>query len=271
MPHTEWAVDGTPLTDLAWDPRRIDSSVGPPMRGSDRRFAGLPGATFSGRVADSYSVTLGMWIMGQDGGGAGADEWIIEHERRHRLLRRLFRPDTNRQIALSKTWTDDLGTHTATAMGTADEEPRVEHRKPWISKLTWDVYLPDPFFYGPEVSVPIEIGATVPIVNSGDEPTTAILVDFYGTLGNPVVTNLTPSPDVWMKVGSAIALGDHVVADVESTTITRASDDANLIGAVTHSGARPWFGLLRGTNNVRLTVDSGTDGHAAIRYREKWM
>lgn len=270
MPQTAWAIDGTPFSDFAWDARRIDSSVAPPLRGTDRKFSGVPGATFNGRVADSYTITMGMWIMGQDGGGPGRAAWIEEHERRMRLLRRLLRPDNGREFALTKTWSDDLGVHVATAMGTCDEELKIAHRGPYQSKLTFDVNLADPFFYGSEIAIPVPKDTPTTVTNNGDEPTLSLVLEFAGQLTNPLLTNSTPAPDVWVKAGTSVAVGDTVTLDVEETTARRTSDGANLIGAITHSGARAWMGLLRGDNTITLTADVGA-GSATLRFREKWM
>jgi hypothetical protein len=57
---------------------------------------------------------------------------------------------------------------------------------------------------------------------------------------------------------------------VDGTTIIRGSDGANLIGTISHSGARAWFGLLRGANTITLSADAGA-GSAILRFREKWM
>jgi hypothetical protein len=90
-------------------------------------------------------------------------------------------------------------------------------------------------------------------------------IDYAGALSNPVVTNSTLAPEVWLKIGTAIAGGDTVRLSGDAATVLRDSDGANLIGAVTHSGARSWFRLGRGTNTVTLSADSGA-GSAVLRY-----
>jgi hypothetical protein len=57
-----------------------------------------------------------------------------------------------------------------------------------------------------------------------------------------------------------------VMVDCDETTVKRASDSANLIGALQHSGARQWFGLRKGTNSLTLSADSGA-GHAVLTYK----
>jgi hypothetical protein len=57
---------------------------------------------------------------------------------------------------------------------------------------------------------------------------------------------------------------------VDLATVVRASDSANLIGAVTHSGSRAWMGLLRDNNTLVLTADGGA-GHAVVRHKPAYF
>lgn len=259
-----WAIDGVPLLSVASAVQRVDLDLVPPLRGSDRRYAFRPGAEFRARVADSRTLTLGMWLLGQDSGGTFA-EWPDRYAGAERQLVRLLRPDAARQFEISRTWTDDLGTHTATGHGIADKVERTRHGK-YQGRATVDVFMADPFFYGDPVAVTFPAGGTVVVDNPGDELTTAAVVEFRGALANPVLTNSTPAPDVFVKVGTAVAAGDIVTADVSAASVVRTSDGANLIGALTHSGARSWFGLGRGSNTVALTSDSGT-GSAVLTFQ----
>lgn len=259
-----WAIDGVPLRSIASEVQRVDTDLAPPLRGSDRQYAFRPGADFRPRVADSRTVTLGLWLLGQDAGGTFA-QWPDQYAGAERQLLRLLRPDGARQFELARTWTDDLGTHTATGQGVADSVERVRHGK-FQGRVTVDVHMADPFFYGTPVSVTLPAGSAVTVNNPGDELTTAVTATINGQLSNPQVTNSTLTPDVYFKVGTDVASGDSVTVDVAATSVLRTSDGANLIGALTHSGARAWLGLGRGNNSVTLSADSGT-GSAVLTFQ----
>jgi hypothetical protein len=260
-----WTIDGVPLLSLAADVQRLDSEVVPPFRGEDRQYAFRPGREFRPRTTDSRSITLGLWLFGQDGPGSTAAAYLANYAGAERQLRRLLRPDAGREFTISRTWTDDLGTHTATGHGIAENIERARAGR-FAGRLTVDVSMADPFFYGDAVTVTLPAGVGVPVDNGGDDMTTAVLLDYAGPLSNPVVTNSTVAPEVWVKVGTDLADGDALAVDVAGTSIVRDSDMANLIGAVTHSGARAWFGLRRGTNTITLSADSGA-GSAVLTFQ----
>jgi hypothetical protein len=182
-----------------------------------------------------------------------------------RQLTRLLRPDGGGQFAITRTWTDDLGTHTATGHGVAAEAPQRSRAGKSAGKVTVDIGMADPFFYGDPMDVALPVGVPVTVDNPGDEATTAITVDFAGALSNPQVTNTSTAPEVYLKVGTDLASGDALAVDVLATSVVRDSDAANLIGALTHSGSRAWLVLKRGTNTLVLTTDSGA-GSAVVTY-----
>lgn len=260
-----WSIDGVPLLTLATDVQRIDAELAPPLRGDDRQYAFRPGRAFRPRVTDSRSVTLGLWLIGQDGPGATVADYMANYAGAERQLRRLLRPDAGVEFELTRTWADDLGTHTATGRGIANDVQRQRAGK-HAGRVTVDIGMADPFFYGAPLAVPLTLGVAAAVDNPGDEATTMVVLDLDGALQNPKVTNSTPTPDVWLKVGTDLAVGDALTVDVDATAVARESDGANLIGGLTHSGARPWFLLGRGANAVTLTADSGA-GSAVLTFR----
>jgi hypothetical protein len=250
-----WAIDGVPLLNLASEVHRLDGKIVPPVRGENRKYAFRPGAGFRSRVTDSQTITLGLWLLGQDGAG-GRTAWEGNYSASERALRTLLRPDKGQEFELTKTWTDDLGTHTATGHGFAEDIDRARLGR-YAGKVTVDITMADPFFYGSPIVVPLTKGVPAAVNNPGDEATTVVWVDLVGQLANPQLSNTTEDPPVWLKVGTAIANGDSVLVDAELDAVTRDSDGANLIGALTHSGARSWFRIGRGASSVTLSADSG--------------
>ena len=267
-----WDVDGTSLQTLAYNISTLggDRDSVPPWRGADRVFAYKAGAAARPMVADSRTITLLMWVIGMNADGSvPADQAISYHENR-RMLKRLFWKPGGELFALTKRWTDSTGLHSATAMGRVAGNMGVDMFDPRGGKFAVDVFLPDPFFYGPETDTTIPLTTPTVVANDGDDTCTTLAVDFVGVLTNPLITNQTPAPDVWLKVGSSVAAADTVTAVVDETTVIRASDSANLIGAVTHSNSRAWMGLQRGNNTMVLTADGGA-GHAVVRHRPAYL
>lgn len=250
-----WAIDGVPLLSLASEVQRLDGRIVPPVRGANRQYAFRPGAGYRPRVTDSQTITLGLWLIGQDGPG-DRDDWQNNYAAAERQLRTLLRPDHGAEFEITKTWTDDLGTHTATGKGAAEDIERSRIGR-YAGKVTVDIHMADPFFYGSPIVVPLSLGVPAALNNPGDEATTNAWVDLTGQLSNPQLSNTTEDPPVWLKVGTDIAAGDGVLVDTELDAVTRESDGANLIGALTHSGARSWFRIGRGAGSVTLSADAG--------------
>lgn len=259
-----WAIDGVPLLSIAAEVQRVDGALAPELRGSDRVYAFRPGAAFRPRVEDSGALTLGLWLLGQDGSGSTPADFAVNYAAAERTLRRLLRPDGGAEFAITRTWSDDLGTHTATGHGIAGTIERARAGR-HAGRVTVDISMADPFFYGSAVTVPLVKGVPAVVDNLGDAGTMTVELDLIGALSNPVVTNSTPAPEIWVKVGTAIAAGDTVRLVGDAATVLRDSDGANLIGALTHSGNRAWFRLGRGANSVTLSADSGA-GSAVLRY-----
>lgn len=260
-----WEIDGIPLLSIATDVQRIDANLAPPLRGDDRQYAFRPGAAFRPRVTDSRSITLGLWLIGQDGPGSTVDDYMDNFAAAQRELTRLLRPDGGGEFEISRTWTDDLGTHTATGRGIAPGGIERARAGKHAGRVTVDIGMADPFFYGSVLSTTLAMGVPQVVTNPGDEGTVLVELDFNGILANPKVTNSSPDPDIYVKVGTAIAAGDMVRLNADLATAVRDSDDANLIGAVTHSGNRAWMRLGRGANTLTLSADSGA-GTAVLRY-----
>ena len=262
-----YAIDEVPLLSIVSNVVRVDPDLVPPQRGSDRQYAFRAGAEHRRRTDDSRTIVLGMHLLGQDRTvGTTTEARQLAYAKAERELLHLLRPADGDQFDLRRTWTDDRGVHSAVARGIAPGGIERERRLGHQAKITVDVHLADPYFWGDPVEVPLTVGVPVEIDNVGDVGTSMIEVEFLGQLANPTITNDTPSPEVWLKVGTAVAAGDSVTLDVDRTTVRRTSDGANIIGTLTHSGSRAWMGLRRGLNNVTLTADSGT-GTAVLRYR----
>lgn len=268
-----WSVDGQSLQTFAFNVVSLASKFsGPKLRGSDRQYAYKHGKAHRRRWADEGTVTLALWVIGQNEDGSVDEAMQYLFRRNMKKLIGLFTSTTGQEFELTKRWREEAGgpVIAATGRGIVPEglEPSMEGG-PYRAKFTVDVLMADPFFYGDEVTVAVPLNTDVVVPVAGDAPTDWITVDFVGQLANPVLTNKTTAPEITVKIGSAIAASDQVAVDVRETQVLRQGDGANLIGTLSHSGARPWFELQAGNNVVRLSADSGT-GSAVLKFRPVW-
>ena len=268
-----WDVNGTSLQTLAFNVVTVGGKYQTPkLRGSDRQFSYRHGKAHRRRWADEQTLTLGMWVLGQLEDGRVPASRRDEFRRNMRKLQGLFTDMDGGEFDLTKRWHDeDTGElMSATGRGIVPDGLRPEMEGgPYRAKFVADVLMADPFFYGPEVTVTVPLNTDTVVAVDGDVATSRIVVEFVGALASPVLVNKTPAPDVSVKVSSSIAAADTVTVDVEETTVVRKNDSANIIGSLSHSGARPWFELKPGANTVRLSADSGA-GSAVLKYKTVW-
>lgn len=234
----------------------------PALRGSNVAVYGKPGQLHQPKIADQRVLTLQGWVSDRDptdtpytddcNGAQGVN-------RNWRMIRRLLWRENGAQFPLRRRWWNESGvlvmaTALAEYSGGLDLSEHVIEAGAW----TCDLMLADPYFYGEVGEATLVLDTPQAIMNLGDVPASKITLNFQDQLGNPVVTNSTPEPDVWVRVGSNIAVADSVFLDVDKFSAVRDSDDANLIGAITRSGARPWMVLSPGGNVLTLTASSGS-------------
>lgn len=231
----------------------------PPLRGTNVTVYGRPGQLHQPKIADQRVISLRGWVSNVDeNDDPYSTNCDLGLNQNWRMIRRLLWRERGQQFPLRRRWYDENGDLiSAVAMaeysGGLDLTEHVSEAGAWVCDLT----LADPYFYGEEEDVVLAVDVPQVLNNLGDVPATRITLDFHGILANAIVTNSTPATDVWVRVGSAIAGGDDVFLNVDTFTATRTSDSANLIGAVTRSGSRPWMVLLPGNNTITLTATSG--------------
>jgi hypothetical protein len=268
---TYWDVDGVSLQTLAWNIRTLGGGRNgvPTFRGENRQTAFRRGTEWRPKVPGQRTLPLVMWVQGSDDNG---NPPVSRSERAQytenlRALRALFWRDEARQVALTKRWLDTGDVvRSATAMVEIAGGMEPDMNGPNMSNLVVDLLLADPFFYGSEQTATLAKNVTQVVTPGGDAMTHRVVLEFNGALTNPMVTNTTPNPDVWVKAGTSVSGGDKVTLDCDWYTAVRQSDNANLIGAMTHSGARHWMPLAKGANSLTLTADAGS-GTCAVKYR----
>lgn len=244
----------------------------PELRGSNVPVYGRPGQLHQPKMADQRVITLRGWVSNVDLDDNPYSENCEQGLNTNwRMIRRLLWRENGAQFPLRRRWYDENGDMiSAVAMaeysGGLDLSEHVIEAGAWTCDLT----LADPYFYGDVEFTTLVKDVPQSLTNLGDVPASKIVIEFEDQLQNPMITNATPNPDVWVRLGSSVASADKVTLNVEAFTATRQSDGANLIGAVTRSGARPWMVLSPGGNTLTLTAQSGS-GTADLTWQPAYL
>lgn len=244
----------------------------PSLRGSNVSVYGRAGQLHQPKIADQRTITLRGWVSDTDeNDNPRGPDCATGLDTNWRMLRRLLWRENGGQFPLRRRWHDASGNLlTAVAMveysGGLDLSEHVIEAGAW----TCDLNLANPYFYGEVETATLAVGVPQVIVNKGDVPASRITIQFNGQLSNPMITNTTPNPDIWLRMGSSVAVGDEIVLDVDLFKVRRDSDGANLIGAVSRSGARPWMVLNTGGNTLSLSAASGA-GTALVQWQPAYL
>ncbi len=272
-----WDIDGVSLNTFAYNIATIGGSRYdlPPLRGEDSQFAHRPGSEFRPKTVDSRIISLAMWVAGIDPetGNPDPDDQTLRWNDNWNSLRRLVWTP-NRQVVLTRRWRltnpitlePEIVVASTLAQISNTMTPQMTGRT--RADFIVDFKLTDPFFYGSEItSSNIAVAGSQVVNNIGDDAASYnhVYVDFVGPLTKPRLTNTTATPDVWVELSGEIT--GTVTLDVNNFTI---SPSSVLLNRASHSGARSWFGLLRGNNSVSLSADAGS-GHAVVRFKPPYL
>lgn len=274
-----WDIGGVPLNTLAYNITTWggDMQAPPPLRGDDLTIPYRPGQVFQARRPDGRSVTLDMWVVGADADGNVPTDHSLLAEFQNNLatLRTLFW-NQGKQFQLTKRWTDyttgTLKSATAMAVYAGGFIPAMTGGN--RATFSVELYLSDPFFYGPQVTLNLTPAAStinLSTIVEGDFETTEITIDFSGIRNNFRLTNTTESTYVNVNYNMASPT-DLVRLDIDNWTARKnpSSSNTNVIGSVTSFGHPFWFVLRPGSQSLSLTSTSGT-GTATVKYQPKWI
>lgn len=269
-----WDADGVSLQTYAQNISTLGGTRDgvPEWRGEDRVYAYADGAEPRDHTADSRTITLLMWVTAANADGTMPGSKRRAYTANRRAIKQLFWKPRGGLTALTKRWEHTDGSvKSATAMcRLAGNLAPDEMEGPFGARFALDLFLPDPWFYGPEVTTAVPLGVPTVITNDGDDETQRIVLTYSGQLTNALLTNATPDPDVWVKLGYALAAANTAVVDVDAETAMNTTSSTNIIGAVSNSGSRAWFALGKGANTVTLTADAGA-GSASVKHRAKFF
>lgn len=246
----------------------------PDLRGSNLPVYGVPGTLHRAKIADERSMTLAGWVteMNEDGGHTFPGNVLVGFNQNWRMLRRLLWREDGEQFRIRRRWYDETGaliTGIATAEYGGNMRLADKGIKP-AARWSCDLTLSDPYFYGDEIVETLEVGVQLTFDNPGDV-TSYPRLTFNGPITNGKIT-VDENEDRWFQLSSAVAVSDTVIVETDPRvlTVTRASDDANLIAAVVRSGSRAWLPIVAGANVLDMEVDAGT-GDVTIAYRPAYL
>lgn len=267
-----WDVDGVSLQTFAFNIETIggDRLAPPPLRGDDITIPGAPGDIWMPKMVASRTITLGMWVIGaEEDGSMPTGTAKAQFDENFRKLRQLLWTP-NRQITLTKRFYVNgvLKTASAKAQFVSGLAPTMQGRTRGVFSV--DLRLADPYFYGPEVNLPLANGSQTVTID-GDDITRAIKIHVDGPRVNVKVRNNTLDVDV--EHISNLSLDDDLDIDVKAYTAT--TDPAavpafNSTGSIRHTGSPHWLLLQPGANTVVVSSTSGT-GLVTLTYQEAWL
>jgi hypothetical protein len=135
-----------------------------------------------------------------------------------------------------------------------------------------DLLLPDPLFYGDEITVDLEPGETQEVFNPGDlSAYEKMSIRFDGQLWTPRITNSTKEPEIWVQANTLVQPSSYLELDVTSFDAYRSYDNMNVTGSVQHAGSKPWFALWPGQNEVKFTSAGVSTGSATLKFRPAYL
>lgn len=244
-----WAVDGVPLQTFAqnistWGDTR---QAPPPMRGDDLTIPHAVGQRWLPKQVEGRTITLQMWVSAAnpDGTIPALGQQRANFVANWNALRQLLW-NPYREFVLTKriqypgdtAWT----TVTAKAQYTGGMAPQMHSDR--MATFSTDLFLADPYFYGPEISA----GSTI----LGDARTYRSTI----TLGAGVrLTNNTNS--VWVQN----TFGSTATLDVFN--FKALAGGVKCASAISHSGDKYWMALDPGP--VSLT------GGGSVTYQPAWF
>lgn len=240
----------------------------PTLRGQDYEQPYRSGKQWRAKFPDSRTCTLAMWtaaisqLTGQPDVGGTTQKLTFNNNLQQ--LRQMFWQRNalgSIQGQLIRRWfITQQGTPTivaATAMGeiAGTMEPTMNSRLD--ASFAVDLLLADPYFYGANQTAAITTSGGT-IVNLGE----GVVGEGYPSLVNAFTIQLSSGPVTVSNTTAGVSLtfgipiaNAPVTVDILNQTVIDAAGN-NLVGNLTHSGARMWMALLSGTNAI--TVSNGT-------------
>lgn len=275
---TQWEVNDLSLQTYGWNITTTggDLMAPPSLRGDDTLIPYRPGRVLQPRVPDSRSITFDMWVLGADSDGRVPTSRTMraEFEKNLKMLRNYFW-NQGQPVTLTRRWREADGTlrvARATAIYAGGFAPAMQGSA--RATFTVEMFLPDPFFYGDEVTLtfPATNQATITPTILGDYESTSLVWEVPGSRATNVrLTNLTRN--IYVNVNTNINSDTRLLVDVPSftaKTYPEVLNGVNEISKTTHSGHTFFMALSPGAQQLRVTSGAGTTA-ATLKYRPTWL
>jgi|SRR5215472_6459871 len=282
----DFTVNGVSLSTYAYN---IQTLAGreqtPPIVGDNIRVPYRNGRIWKQKTFDQRTIVLAMYVRGCDVNGVVPATRTLERATFNsnlRMLKRLFAPrgsqlivtrtlqfltGTETHTGLADAYNPSSGGFTAGGGGLGTNQWDLVPVSITYGTFSIDLVFADPWWYGASVA-PVITSAGGTINNIGDVEHDHPVIRFNGPLTNPMLTNLTPNPDVAVWYSGTIASGAYVQLDANAYTAVT-NTGASVIGNVFHTGALKWMVLEPGNNSMTLTNQAGGavgSGNATVTY-----
>lgn len=241
----------------------------PTLRGQDYEQPYRAGMQWRSKMPNSRVCTLAMWTaaISQLTGNPDTVNTKLTFNNNFNQLRQMFWQRAalgSAQSQLRRRWYITQGGSAQTVVGTAmaeiagSMEPAMNNR--FSASFAVDLLLSDPYFYGTSQSQTISSSGSITNLGEGvvgeGYPSSVNAFTIQITTGPCTVTNQTAGVSVTFNAPVA---NSPVTLDVLNQTATDALGN-NLIGNVSHSGARMWMCLLPGANTIQVSAGQATFG-----------
>lgn len=279
-----WDIDGVPLSKYGWNVQTVGGArySTPALRGANIQYAYVPGQEFRAKIPDSRVIPLAMWVTGvdPDTGASTGDEVLRWNDSWDFLRELLWQP--GREFTFTRRWiltdpaTGQPSVHTSTGKGQLANPLDLTMTGRTRATFQVDVVMADPFFYGNENVIQLDVGTMKTITNPGSYAAAHknFSIQLVGPLDRPEIYNASVEPAVRFKLDTTIIAGETVTVDMERFTATsnmlRGTLGYARLSYLIHSGARQFMGLARGDNDLTLYAVGGT-GHAVVRFRAPYV
>lgn len=274
---TYWDINGVSLQTLAYNISTSGETLQapPPLRGEDIIIPYNPGARIQPRMPDSRTLVFNMWVQGSDTDGRVPTSASLraEYEKNLKTLRNLFWNGGN-PVTITKRWRDYGSSTIQTASATAIYADGFAPSMTGAARATFavEMFLPDPFFYGNEVTVPFAATATSTqnITVLGDYETNRLKFRFNGARNNMRLTNVTAAH--YVNINRSITSGSNIEINPEAWTAIQnpTTTPVNAIKDLTYFGHTFWLSLTPGAQILTLSSTTGT-GSGVLTYRPRWV
>lgn len=272
-----WEIDGVSLNQFCWNITSIGGSrySVPPKRGDNTKIPNKHGRAFRPKKADSRVITLQMWAVGISPDDVYVTDQELQFNDNWQALRTLLF-NLDEQMTLTRRWRLTVNGIPTVVEASAECElaSNLDLNMTGRTRGTFsvDLLLADPFFYGEEITSVVAAGDTIEIFNPGDIAAyEKMSITFNGELWSPKLTNNTRDLKVWVQANTLVQPSTYVDLNVTSFDAYRSFDNMTVTGAIQHSGAKPWFVLWPGSNEVVMESSGVSTGSATIKFRPAYL